>query len=60
MALEQEIEKAVSYFDKDKLAILHCESDYPLEYSNANLKSIVGLKKQFKCVIGFADHSITT
>ena len=58
MASEDEIEKAVSFFDINKLILLHCVADYPLTYNNANLRGIVKLKDKFRCLVGFSDHSL--
>lgn len=58
MASDREIEKAASFFDPQKLVILHCVSDYPLDYINANLRTIPYLHKKFGCLVGFSDHSL--
>ena len=46
-----------SKFDKN-FALLHCVSAYPVEPKYANLNSIKFLKKNFKCIIGYSDHTI--
>lgn len=43
--------------DKKKICILHCVSDYPLDYKNANLEQINLLKKLHSWV-GYSDHTI--
>jgi N,N'-diacetyllegionaminate synthase len=55
-----EIETAVEIITKNNknLIIMHCVSNYPLEYRNANLEIIRVLKNKFKHVVGFSDHSI--
>jgi len=58
MADEQEIDRAVSCFDRNRLAILHCVSDYPLKYCNASLRSIIRLKTKYGRPVGFSDHSL--
>jgi N-acetylneuraminate synthase/sialic acid synthase len=41
----------------DKIAILHCVSEYPCEYNRLGLDNIEILIKEFpKCVIGSSDH----
>lgn len=40
------------------IAILHCVSSYPAEYSEMNLKTIPDLAKKFKTVVGISDHSL--
>ena len=46
---------------QNKLAILHCVTDYPVEYKFANLSRITRLIKTFdkkKVSIGYSDHTI--
>jgi N-acetylneuraminate synthase/sialic acid synthase len=41
----------------DKVAILHCVSEYPCEYNRLGLDNIELLKREFPdCVIGSSDH----
>lgn len=40
-----------------KYAVLHCVSNYPPRFEDANIKAIVTLKKTFKCPVGYSDHS---
>ncbi len=42
---------------KSNFAILHCVTEYPANNKNLNLKTIPHLKKKYKCVVGFSDHS---
>ncbi|MGR6981187.1 N-acetylneuraminate synthase [Testudinibacter sp. P27/CKL/0425] len=40
------------------ITILHCNTEYPTPLKDVNLKSIIGLRKQFpEFEIGFSDHS---
>jgi N,N'-diacetyllegionaminate synthase len=43
-----------------ELGILHCVSSYPVEPDQANLGAISHLKNEFKCTIGYSDHTIGT
>ena len=45
-------------FPKNKLAFLHCVSNYPVEDHEANLLSIKFLKDKFLTTIGYSDHLI--
>ncbi len=38
--------------------ILHCNSSYPTKFNELNLNNITTLQNNFKCSIGFSDHSI--
>jgi pseudaminic acid synthase len=41
-----------------KLIILKCTSAYPAPIDEINLKTIQDIKKKFKCLVGYSDHSI--
>jgi len=43
---------------KKNLILLHCRSSYPTKYEDMNLKSIIYLRKKFKCKVGLSDHSL--
>lgn len=43
--------------NNNKIIILHCSSEYPADLKNCNLKHIELLKKKFKCLVGFSDHT---
>ena len=43
---------------KEKIAILHCVTSYPVDNENANLNSINFLKKKFDLCIGYSDHTL--
>ena len=42
----------------EKIALFHCISSYPTPLSEANLKSIALLKKEFGLQVGLSDHTI--
>ena len=42
----------------DKLAILHCVSNYPTNPEETNLNAIVTLKNEFDVPVGLSDHCI--
>ena len=41
-----------------KFAILKCTSAYPAPYSDLNLNAIPKLIENYKCAVGFSDHTI--
>ena len=54
-----EIKNSLKYLNNSEVVIMHCVSEYPLKYKNANLLAIKVLKKNFKNhEIGYSDHSI--
>lgn len=61
MANERDIDEALEVISKvhENISILHCLSEYPANYKNINLKSILYLKEKYPdYVIGYSDHSI--
>ncbi len=61
MAGWQEIDQAVRAFfssGNDKLALLHCVSDYPADPININLNFIPTLAKAYPLPVGFSDHTL--
>lgn len=50
--------KAIRAKGNKKIIVLQCTSNYPVEYKNINLSKIRSYKKEFKCDVGFSDHSI--
>ncbi len=61
MGGKKEIDDALKIITKhhEKIAILHCLSEYPAQYSHINLKSITYLQEHYpQYTIGYSDHSI--
>jgi len=61
MAGEKELIDALNCITKyhQNITILHCLSEYPSQYKNINLKTILWLKDHYgKYRIGYSDHSI--
>jgi len=52
------IKSVYNYFIKtNPLCIMHCVSKYPSKYSELGFNIINDLKKKYKCIIGYSDHS---
>ncbi len=63
MASIKEIKEAINILRKNgtsKIILLKCTSYYPADPKDINLKTIIEMKKKFKCIIGISDHSIGT
>ena len=61
LASKKEIKEAVGIAKKNgcpKVILLKCTSAYPASISDSNLKTIIDLKKTFKCDVGFSDHTL--
>ena len=56
MSTMAEIKKAISFFSKNKVVLLHCMSSYPTLKKNANLINIQYLRKKFNIPTGYSDH----
>ena len=59
MSSNTEINNLVKYLKlkKAKFAIMQCTSSYPTDFSNVNLHILDHFKKNFKCPVGYSDHS---
>ena len=60
MGGEREIDEALNVITAyhENIVLLHCVSQYPAEYENLNLRSIVYMKKKYPYAVGYSDHSI--
>jgi len=59
MSTEKQIKKTVKFLSQKNLSILHCNSSYPSQADNLNLRYIEKLKKMFKkSVIGYSGHEM--
>lgn len=54
----QEAVKTIKAAGNNKIIILHCTTNYPTPFSEANLKVIPALQKQFGILIGLSDHTL--
>nr|MBP7472257.1 N-acetylneuraminate synthase [Prevotella sp.] len=62
MCDEQDINNALDVLfkfglPKDKITILHCNTQYPTPYEDVNLKAMLTIKKDFGVNIGYSDHT---
>lgn len=58
MSTVKDISRTLKLYKKKKNVILmHCVSNYPCSDKSLNLRAINLLKKKFKRVVGFSDHS---
>ena len=55
-----DIEKAVKIFREANcpFELMHCVSTYPMQDSDANLKTIQTLRDHFQCNIGYSGHEV--
>jgi len=56
MTSMEQIKKAVSLIDLEKVLITHCTSTYPCPKEELNLRTIQTLQKEFACPIGYSGH----
>ncbi|MBI2288034.1 MAG: N-acetylneuraminate synthase family protein [Chloroflexi bacterium] len=58
MSTIAEIEKAVALFRKYDcpFELQHCNSSYPMENEEANLRCIITLRDKFGCKVGYSGH----
>ncbi len=60
MSSFEEIEEAVKIFRKTHcpFELMHCNSTYPMEDKEANLRVIPFLQRRFKCNVGYSGHEV--
>jgi len=42
---------------RDKITLLHANTEYPTSYEDVNLKAMLTLKEAFKTKVGYSDHT---
>jgi sialic acid synthase SpsE len=55
-----EVAEAIRIIEKqgnNQIALLHCVSNYPPSFKDANIQAMVTMKKAFKAIVGYSDHS---
>lgn len=63
MATIEEIGDAInvlinSGLSKDKITILHCNTEYPTPMEDVNLKAMLHIKEEFGVNVGYSDHTL--
>ena len=61
MSTMNEIEDAIEVLQTngtEKIALLHCNTEYPTPYSDVNLQAILSLKNRFHLDVGYSDHTL--
>ncbi len=53
-----DIEKALSFFDKQDVCLLHCITAYPAPPGEYNLRVLQSLRSVFGLSVGISDHSL--
>lgn len=60
MSVLEEIDAALNVLAKGgagTVTLLHCNTEYPTPYSDANLRAMLELKERFGCPVGYSDHT---
>lgn len=63
MANLGEIENAVNILvengtKREKITVLHCNTEYPTPICDVNLKAMLTIKEAFKVPVGYSDHTL--
>lgn len=63
MCAESDIKQATDVLikyglTKDKISILHCNTEYPTPMKDVNLKAMLSIKKDFGVEVGYSDHTL--
>lgn len=52
------IDLLVKYgLERDKIILLHCNTEYPTPFEDVNLKAMDALKAEFNLEVGYSDHT---
>ena len=54
----KEISNALKILKNKKIILMHCVSLYPCNPNKVNMKRMINLKRKFKKIIGFSDHTV--
>ena len=62
MSHMQEIEDALEILEKagcnkNKIIVLHCNTEYPTPKRDVNLKAMLSIKEKFGVKVGYSDHT---
>lgn len=63
MCTETEIKEAVDVLiseglSKDKISILHCNTEYPTPMKDVNLMAMLSIQRNFGVEVGYSDHTL--
>ena len=63
MCTMEDIQAAIDVFlaediSKEKITILHCNTEYPTPMNDVNLKAMLSIQKEFGTAIGYSDHTL--
>lgn len=58
-----DIQSALRVFDnksvnKDRITVLHCNTDYPTQYSDVHLNAMKSIKETCQVKVGYSDHTM--
>jgi N,N'-diacetyllegionaminate synthase len=42
---------------REKITVLHCNTEYPTPYEDVNLRAMLTIKEAFKVKVGYSDHT---
>lgn len=43
---------------KEKISILHCNTEYPTPFTQVNLEAMLHIKNEFDVTVGYSDHTL--
>ena len=63
MSTMEEIDEAISIFleagiVREKITILHCNTEYPTPMKDVNIRAMLSIKEKFGTKIGYSDHTL--
>lgn len=63
MSTLEDIKKALEVLTKsgtakERISVLHCNTEYPTPFSQVNLEAMLHIKNEFDVTIGYSDHTL--
>ena len=55
--IEAALDVLVDHCDLSRITVLHCNTEYPTPFCDANLLAIKTIKSAFNCTVGYSDHT---
>ena len=56
--IESAINTLIKYqFDKKRITVLHCNTEYPTPFEDVNLKAMISIRDAFGVNVGYSDHT---
>ena len=52
--------KTIKNNGNSEIVIMQCDTNYPADVSNANIRQLIRIKEEYDCVLGYSDHTMSS